>query len=187
MRWPCCGSSTACRSIWRCLSPSASGALVGLFNGLLVTWLKIPSFIVTLGSYNLLYGISLWITRTSTFNPAYPPPGAEMPEAELDFFTGLTASFGSHPISLEVLWMIVLAIVVGLLLHRSLFGFRLMAIGGNPVAARLARLPVTKLQDPRLHALRHARRDRRHPRLLLHPDQSSRTAASPTPSRSSPP
>src|SRR3954447_12340331 len=44
------------------------GALVGLANGALVTWLRIPSFIVTLGSYNLLYGISLWITHTSTFN-----------------------------------------------------------------------------------------------------------------------
>jgi ribose/xylose/arabinose/galactoside ABC-type transport system permease subunit len=122
----------------------AAGAVLGMLNGLLVTGLKIPSFIVTLGSYNLLYGLSLWMTHTSTFNPNYPPPGAEVPETELNFFTGLTASFGSHPISLEVLWMIVLAIVVGLLLHRSLFGFRLMAIGGNPVAAKLARLPVTK-------------------------------------------
>jgi ribose/xylose/arabinose/galactoside ABC-type transport system permease subunit len=122
----------------------AAGAILGLFNGLLVTGMKIPSFIVTLGSYNLLYGVSLWITHTSTFNPAYPPPGAEVPQAQLDFFTGLTASFGQHPISLEVLWMVGLAIVVGLLLHRSLFGFRLMAIGGNPVAARLARLPVAK-------------------------------------------
>lgn len=120
------------------------GAVVGLFNGLLVTGLRIPSFIVTLGSYNLLYGVSLWITKTSTFNPVYPPPGVEIPQGQLDFFTGLTASFGAHPISLEVLWMVVLAAIVGWLLHRSLFGFRLTAIGGNPVAARLARLPVTR-------------------------------------------
>ncbi len=122
----------------------AVGAVVGLFNGLLVTGLRIPSFIVTLGSYNLLYGVSLWITHTSTFNPVYPPPGMEIPANQLDFFTGLTASYGSHPISLEVFWMVVLAVVVGWLLHRSLFGFRLMAIGGNPVAAELARLPVKK-------------------------------------------
>src|SRR5438552_12757703 len=121
-----------------------AGALVGLANGALVTWLRIPSFIVTLGSYNLLYGVSLWITHTSTFNPVYPPPGAVIPDAELNFFTALTASFGSHPISLEVMWMLALAVIVGWLLHRSLFGFRLLAIGGNPVAARLARLPVTR-------------------------------------------
>jgi ribose/xylose/arabinose/galactoside ABC-type transport system permease subunit len=120
------------------------GALVGLFNGALVTWLSIPSFIVTLGSYNLLYGVSLWITKTSTFNPAYPPPGLTIAPDELDFFTNLTASFGSHPISLEVIWMLGLALLVGFLLHRTLFGFRLLAIGGNPVAARLARLPVTR-------------------------------------------
>jgi ribose/xylose/arabinose/galactoside ABC-type transport system permease subunit len=122
----------------------AIGGVVGLFNGLLVTGLRIPSFIVTLGSYNLLYGVSLWITKTSTFNPVYPPPGVTIPESELNFFTGLTASYGTHPISLEVLWMVVIAGIVGWLLHRSLFGFRLTAIGGNPVAARLARLPVTR-------------------------------------------
>ena len=64
--------------------------------------------------------------------------------AQLDFFTGLTASFGAHPISLEVVWMLGLALTIGFLLHRTLFGFRLMAIGGNPVAAQLARLPVTR-------------------------------------------
>jgi len=118
------------------------GALVGLFNGALVTQLKIPSFIVTLGSYNLLYGVTLWVSNTATFNPAYPPPGKTVPKGELDFFVGLTQSVGSFQLSIEVVWMIAIAIVIGLLLHRSLFGFRLMAIGGNPVAAALARLPV---------------------------------------------
>ncbi|HSY86096.1 MAG TPA: hypothetical protein VLA85_05955, partial [Verrucomicrobiae bacterium] len=51
------------------------GGLVGVFNGVLTTWLKIPSFIVTLGSYNLLYGLSLYVTNASTFNPVYPPEG----------------------------------------------------------------------------------------------------------------
>ena len=134
------GHSDLCRAA----AGDRVGALVGLFNGALVTGLRIPSFIVTLGSYNLIYGVSLWITKTSTFNPVYPPPGVEIPPAELDFFTGLTASFGTHPISLEVVWMLGLALVVGFLLHRTLFGFRLMAIGGNPVAAQLARLPVTR-------------------------------------------
>jgi ribose/xylose/arabinose/galactoside ABC-type transport system permease subunit len=120
------------------------GVLVGLFNGFLVTSFKIPSFIVTLGSYNLLYGLSLWISNTSTFNPNYPPPGAEMPQGELDFFIGLTQSIGQYRMSIEVFWMIGLAVVVGFLLHRSLFGFRLMAIGGNPEAAKLARLPVKR-------------------------------------------
>lgn len=118
------------------------GAFVGLFNGVLVTSFKIPSFIVTLGSYNLLYGVTLWVSNTATYNPAYPPPGMTVPKEQLDFFVGLTQAVGSFRLSLEVIWMIGIAIVVGLLLHRSLFGFRLMAIGGNPAAAALARLPV---------------------------------------------
>lgn len=122
----------------------AIGGLVGLFNGLLVTRLNIPSFIVTLGSYNLLYGVTLWVSNTGTFNPAYPPPGKVVPQGELDFFVGLTQDIGSFRLSLEVVWMVVIAILVGLLLHRSLFGFRLTAIGGNPAAAALARLPVKR-------------------------------------------
>jgi len=120
------------------------GVFVGLFNGLLVTGFKIPSFIVTLGSYNLLYGLSLWISNTSTFNPNYPPPGSEMPESELNFFIGLTQNVGSYRLSMEVFWMLGIAVLVGFLLHRSLFGFRLMAIGGNPEAGKLARLPVKR-------------------------------------------
>ncbi len=120
------------------------GALVGLFNGILTTALKIPSFIVTLGSYNLLYGGSLWITGAGTFNPAYPPEGHTVSEAQLAAFTALTASIGGHGFSFEVFWMLGIALVVAFLLHGSLFGFRLMAIGGNPVAGRLARLPVAR-------------------------------------------
>jgi ribose/xylose/arabinose/galactoside ABC-type transport system permease subunit len=122
----------------------AIGAVVGIFNGTLVTFLRIPSFIVTLGTYNLLYGFSLYVSNTSTFNPAYPPEGKVVPEHELNFFTSLTREVGGHHFSAEIFWMLGLALAVGFLLHRTLFGFRLIAIGGNPAAARLARLPVRK-------------------------------------------
>jgi ribose/xylose/arabinose/galactoside ABC-type transport system permease subunit len=119
-------------------------ALVGLFNGFLATRWKIPSFIVTLGSYNLLYGLSLWVSNSGTFNPNYPPSGEDLPQGQLDFFIGLTQSFGKYQLSFEVFWMLGIAVVVGFLLHRSLFGFRLMAIGGNTEAAKLARMPVRR-------------------------------------------
>ncbi len=122
----------------------AVAALVGLFNGFLATRWKIPSFIVTLGSYNLLYGLSLWVSNSGTFNPNYPPSGEDLPQGQLDFFIGLTQSFGKYQVSFEVLWMLGIAVVVGFLLHRSLFGFRLMAIGGNAEAAKLARMPVRR-------------------------------------------
>jgi len=115
---------------------------VGIFNGFIATALKIPSFIVTLGSYNLLYGLSLWVSNTGTFNPNYPPPGGTVDPGQLNFFIGLTQNIGKYSLSIEIFWMLGIAVVVGFLLHRSLFGFRIMAIGGNPEAARLARLSV---------------------------------------------
>jgi ribose/xylose/arabinose/galactoside ABC-type transport system permease subunit len=122
------------------------GALVGLFNGLLTTWARIPSFIVTLGSYNLLYGLSLFITSATTFNPAYPPEGHTVAPGQLNFFVSLTQQLGAHQFSAEIFWMLGIAAVVGFALHGSLFGFRLYAVGGNATAARLARLPVDRLK-----------------------------------------
>ena len=125
---------------------SRAGALVGLVNGAAGdAGCRIPSFIVTLGSYNLLYGISLWITHTSTFNPVYPPPGAVSPACRARLLHrphrqlrlasdlaggGLDAGPGR-----------------GRRLARCTArcsDSACMAIGGNPVAARLARLPVTR-------------------------------------------
>jgi ribose/xylose/arabinose/galactoside ABC-type transport system permease subunit len=118
------------------------GAGVGFFNGALSTWYRIPSFIVTLGSYNLLYGLSLLITNATTYNPAYPPEGHSIPPEQIGFFTGLTRQIGAHQVSLEIAWMIAVAAVVGYVLHGSLYGFRLFAVGGNARAAKLASLPV---------------------------------------------
>lgn len=116
--------------------------LIGCFNGLLLTRLRIPSFIVTLGTYNLLYGFTLLITDSQALSPSYPPGGQHLAGSELQFFGNLTSKIGAHQLSLEVIWMVAIAVVVAILLHRSVFGFRVKAIGGNAEAARLARLPV---------------------------------------------
>jgi ribose/xylose/arabinose/galactoside ABC-type transport system permease subunit len=117
---------------------------IGTTNALLVTGLRIPSFIVTLGTGQLIFGLTLFVTNTQTLNPAYPPPGRSVPAEELDVFMGLSNQDLPLRFPMQGLWMIGVAIVIGLLLSRSLFGFRLKAIGGNPLAAQLARLPVTK-------------------------------------------
>jgi len=116
--------------------------LVGAINGLLVAWAKVPAFIVTLGTYNLIYGFSIHFGEGQTISPSYPPAGKEVSGSELSFFTDLTKKIGDAGFSLEILWMVAIALVVGFVLHRTIFGFRLTAIGGNPEAARLARLPV---------------------------------------------
>ena len=121
-----------------------AAVLVGLSNAFLVSLLKIPSFIVTLGTGQLIFGTTLLVSNTATLNPAYPPAGRSVPPGELAWFLGLSNQDLPLGIPMQGLWMIGVAVVIGLILSRSLFGFRLKAIGGNPAAAELARLPVRK-------------------------------------------
>ena len=122
----------------------AAAAGVGAINSFLVTVLKIPSFIVTLGTGQLVFGTTLLVSNTATLNPAYPPVGKVVPSGEVDWFFGLSNQDLPLGLPMQAIWMAGVAIVIGFVLSRSLFGFRLKAIGGNPAAARLARLPIVK-------------------------------------------
>jgi ribose/xylose/arabinose/galactoside ABC-type transport system permease subunit len=122
----------------------AAALFVGSVNAFLVAVAKIPSFIVTLGTGSLIYGSTLLVSNTATLNPQYPPPGKTVPQQEVDWFFGLSNQDLPLGFPMQGIWMIVVAVIVGFVLSRSLFGFRLKAIGGNPVAAELARLPIRK-------------------------------------------
>ena len=69
------GSSGAGRSGPAICSPSARRSSSASINAVLVTGLKIPSFIVTFGTGQLIFGLTLFVTNTQTLNPAYPPTG----------------------------------------------------------------------------------------------------------------
>lgn len=120
---------------------------VGSINAFLVTVVKIPSFIVTLGTGSLIFGSTLLVSNTATLNPAYPPSGATVPASEVAFFFGLSNQDLPFKFPMQGIWMIGVAIIIGFILSRSLFGFRLKAIGGNPLAAEIARLPVRKYKS----------------------------------------
>jgi ribose/xylose/arabinose/galactoside ABC-type transport system permease subunit len=131
--------------IWAAILLSFAVAIgVGTANAFLVTVMKIPSFIVTLGTGQLIFGTTLLVTNTQTLNPVYPPTGKTVPENEVSAFFGISNQDLPFDIPMQGIWMIVVAMVVGFILSRTLFGFRLKAIGGNPLAAELARLPVRK-------------------------------------------
>ena len=130
------------------------GALVGLFNGVLVTTMKIPSFIVTLGSYNLLYGMSLWITNTGTFNPAYPPAGSSVDEGQLAFFVSLTQSVGAYRMSVQVFWMLGTALLlaelqIGLALLSPGPHVQQIFLGAVTIGAVALDLYLTRLRQQR--------------------------------------
>lgn len=118
------------------------GALAGAVNGFFTTVAKIPSFIATLGMLSIAQGAALLLSRAQNFNPAYnvppPSPGA------LGFFRALGSTQLPLGIPVQVAWLAVFFVVFWFLRHRTLYGFRSVAIGGNEEAARIARLPITR-------------------------------------------
>jgi ribose/xylose/arabinose/galactoside ABC-type transport system permease subunit len=101
----------------------------------------IPSFIVTLGSLSLVEGLAIILSGSELYTPTYADP--PLPASELQMFVNFGgAEIG--PLPAQVVWLLAVAIVLFIVLHFSLFGFRLTALGGNEAAARFARLPVVR-------------------------------------------
>ncbi|MFF2777436.1 ABC transporter permease [Streptomyces sp. NPDC058052] len=110
----------------------AFGALIGAVNGLVTTMLKVPSFIVTLGSLLILSGaVFLWTGGS--------PRGA-LSEEFRQFGRG---TLGPVPWSVLVLAAAVAAVIA---LMRSDFGRTLTAAGDNPVAAGLSGVRVRRVK-----------------------------------------
>lgn len=117
------------------LAAIATGAACGAYNGALVTLIRLPPFIVTLGTLGFFRGLAKWAADASTVSG--PTHGLEL----------LMQPIPPHPAFLlapGVLIVLVLAVVCGVVLHRTVLGSHLLAIGDNPVAARFAAVPVQR-------------------------------------------
>jgi len=127
------------------LAAYAAAIAVGSFNAFFTAVVKIPSFVATLGSSTLILGFTLYVSNSNRYDPRYPPPGKpDVSSGELSFFRGLANQDLPGDLPMQVIWMTGIALAFWFALRRSLFGFRLKAVGGNPVAARLAGLPVMR-------------------------------------------
>lgn len=120
----------------------AVGALAGAINGFFTTVPKIPSFIATLGMLSMAQGAALLLSRAQNFNPAYNTPLPS--ESALTFFRSLGRTALPLDIPIQVAWLVIFFALFWFLRHRTIYGFRSLAIGGNEEAARIARLPVTR-------------------------------------------
>jgi ribose/xylose/arabinose/galactoside ABC-type transport system permease subunit len=120
----------------------ALGVLVGLVNGLIVTRVDIPSFIVTLGTMSIVYGLTLLLSEASSVDPHYPANGVPVPEGEYQLFRAVAASQVVPNLASQIWWFLGTAGLLWVLRHRTIFGFRLTAIGGSVESARTARMKV---------------------------------------------
>jgi ribose transport system permease protein len=108
------------------------GLAFGIANGFLIAAMRLPPFIVTLGSLTAVRGIArLMGADTTVFNP-------ELPFA----FIGNGTLFG-------VPWLVIIALAIVVIswvvLRRTVLGNRIYAVGGNPDAARLAGIKVWQI------------------------------------------
>ncbi|MFT6989940.1 MAG: ribose transport system permease protein [Paraglaciecola sp.] len=101
-----------------------SGVLVGLINGLLIERLKVSSLLITLGTMGIITGISRQVSGLESI-PIIDP-----------LFRSLLGNGNLLGVPGLLWWTLTFALVGYLILNKLVFGRHLLAVGGNPEAAR---------------------------------------------------
>jgi rhamnose transport system permease protein len=111
------------------------GALLGLFNGVVVTLFRLPAIIVTLGTLNLYRGLTYIMSDAKQIDRQYVP-------------SELKAMSETSPI-FDIPWIIIMSFGVALLTYgfamHTRIGRQVFALGSNPTAAPLRGIDVTKV------------------------------------------
>jgi fructose transport system permease protein len=107
----------------------------GLLNGLLVTRIKLPPFIVTLGTLNIAFAITQIYSESQTVT--------NLPSVMTAL--GETFNLGSTEVSLGTVTMLLLYAVAWFVLRETAPGRHLYAVGNNPEAARLTGISVDRV------------------------------------------
>jgi len=110
------------------------GVLVGIWHGLFVTKLRIPAFIITLGTWLIARGLAAYVTR------GYP----QVFPSEHPYLILGQGEVGGIPISFLILLGV--AAVIAVILNRTPLGYRIYAVGGNIEAARLSGVNVDRVR-----------------------------------------
>jgi ribose transport system permease protein len=113
------------------------GLLVGLINGLLVSKGRLPAFIATLGMLSVVRGVVYGVTQGQ---PVMKLPIAFMNLGRIDVpILGLK-------VPLPVILMLIIAVLVHIFLSRSVWGYRIYALGGNEQSTRLSGINTSQLK-----------------------------------------
>jgi fructose transport system permease protein len=111
----------------------AAGTGCGMINGLIVTRLKMPPFIVTLGTWSIFFALNLWYSASNTIRSQDVSDTAPLLK-----LTGIPIDiFGAKFTSGSIL-MVVIVFALWVLLNKTAFGRHIHAVGDDPEAARLA-------------------------------------------------
>jgi ribose transport system permease protein len=114
----------------------ALAMLAGWVNGLLVAELRLSPFVTTLGMLSVCRGLTFVLTQG---RPQYPTG------PDVAVFTSLTKGTLLGVVPVQLVYLIVAAVLVGLALRHRVWGRHLYAIGGNAHAAGLAGIHVRRI------------------------------------------
>ena len=117
------------------------GMTVGLINGLIVTKIGVPAFVVTLGGLSTLRGVALglaggWPVTGLRDNIFYDITGGYLVVATDRYFS----------IPMQVVWMLVLLLIGWWLLAKTRLGYHILATGSNKQAAMLAGIATDRVK-----------------------------------------
>jgi fructose transport system permease protein len=113
------------------------GTLAGGLNGLLVTRLRLPPFIVTLGTLNIFTALTLLVSNGASIQ------GKDIPDILL--WTGLPITMGPFRLTTGVLLMLAMYVVATYVLRNTAWGRHIYAVGDDREAARLAGIAVNRI------------------------------------------
>lgn len=116
-----------------------SGALCGALNGFLITRFALPSIVVTIGTLSLYRGTALVILGDGAIT-GYPPALSMLGNGYIGDLVGLPWL----QIPIEFAIFVIAAIIIGVVLHKTIIGRRIYSIGANPIASRFSGIAVNR-------------------------------------------
>lgn len=110
------------------------GTLCGIMNGCIITWLKVPAFIVTMAMMNVARGAAYIYTG-----------GTAIRIQSVDAFTQLgVGRFLNIPY--QIYYAVILVVIFTIVLNKTKFGTYVFATGGNRQAARLSGINTDRIE-----------------------------------------
>ncbi len=119
---------------------------IGAFNGWMLIRTGLPSFLVTLGTFLMLQGINLAITRLISGNVATNDISNMAGFDSAKAFFASTLTFGGVDVNVSIIWWLALVALGTWVLLRTTAGNWVFAVGGNAASARAAGVPVKRMK-----------------------------------------